>query len=328
VAGTHPLDIAEIEGGSIEADLGRRDFTINAIAVSLPDGGIVDPFGGLKDLRRRRLSCVATENLRADPLRALRAARFYATHGLRPDRATLGAARAAAPEMHRVAVERIETELSKLLASRAAAPALEWVAAADLLPAALGRNLTPARAARLARSLRCLDDPATRRLLPEARRRLRLAHLAVHLGFTEPETRRWLRDRRFARNEADDVATLVALAGGAGAPRGRMDQWRWVLRAGPLATEAARLLASLQPAERRRALGLARLARAPRCRVAVTGTDVMRWLNLPPGPAVGALLSELAVQAASGAVKNRREARHWLSGQERNHPSPAIIAGH
>jgi hypothetical protein len=60
----------------------------------------------------------------------------------------------------------------------------------------------------------------------------------------------------------------------------------------------------------------------------VTGADVMGWLSLAPGPAVGALLAELEAAAASGIVKNRREARHWLSGQVRNGLSPAIIHAH
>src|SRR5262249_49408853 len=55
VAGRRTLDLAEIEGGSIEADLRRRDFTANAIAVGLDDGRILDPFGGLSDLSRGRL---------------------------------------------------------------------------------------------------------------------------------------------------------------------------------------------------------------------------------------------------------------------------------
>src|SRR5262249_9767729 len=79
VAGARPLDVAEIEGGSIEADLERRDFTANALALELPAGTLVDPFGGLADLERRRLRGVRPENFAEDPLRILRAARFQAT---------------------------------------------------------------------------------------------------------------------------------------------------------------------------------------------------------------------------------------------------------
>ena len=50
VAGKRPLDLAELEGGSIEADLARRDFTANAVALALPGGQLLDPFGGIADI--------------------------------------------------------------------------------------------------------------------------------------------------------------------------------------------------------------------------------------------------------------------------------------
>lgn len=328
VAGRRPLDIAEIEGGSIAADLARRDFTVNAVAVPFHGGAILDPFGGLADLSRRRLRCVRAENLLDDPLRALRAARFLASHGLSPDRATLDAARRAAPGLAGVAPERIATELARLLGSPAAAPALRWAARAGLLPAALGFELSAARAFGLARSFRALDDRATRRLPEPRRRRLRLAFLAGRLGLSEGQTRRWLQERRWGRREADAAALLNALAAAAGAISMRRDAWRWVVGAGPLAADAAHLAARTGAAARRRAPLLARLARTPRRRLAVNGGDVMRWLSLPPGPMVGALLAALEVSAAAGEVKNRREARDWLSGQVRNELSPAIIVVH
>jgi tRNA nucleotidyltransferase/poly(A) polymerase len=63
------LDVAEIEGGSIETDLARRDFTVNALAFDLATGTLLDPFHGLGDLDRRRLTMVAEKNLADDPLR-------------------------------------------------------------------------------------------------------------------------------------------------------------------------------------------------------------------------------------------------------------------
>ena len=62
------------------------------------------------------------------------------------------------------------------------------------------------------------------------------------------------------------------------------------------------------------------LARTPSRRVAVDGDDVVRWLGIAAGPLVGELLSRLRVAAAMGEVKNRREARHWLTGQVRKAP--------
>jgi tRNA nucleotidyltransferase (CCA-adding enzyme) len=320
VAGKRPLDLAEIEGGSIEADLGRRDFTVNAIAVALGTGKVLDPFGGLADLASLRLRCVRVENLSEDPLRILRAARLHATHGLRPDRATLAAARQASALFGRAAAERVGAELSKLLGSDRAAAALAWAARAGILAATLGLDLSVTRAAALARSLAVLDDTATRRLTPERRRRLRLALLAVRLGLDPAAARRWLAERRWSRQEAQDVARLVTLAALARGLRTREDHWRWILEAGPLWRDGIALLTRLGASGRRRARALVPLGLRPRRRLAVTGDDVVRWLGIPPGPVVGELLARLEIAAAMGEVENRREARHWLTGQLQDRP--------
>lgn len=330
VAGRRPLDIAEIEGGSIEADLGRRDFTVNAVAVPLEGGTaeIVDPFGGLEDLARGRLRPVRLGNILDDPLRALRAARFVATHGLAPDRETLSEARAAAARLSGVAPERVGGELARILGSRVASPALAWAARAGLLPAALDRALPGRRATALARALAALDDRATRRLSEERRRRLRLAFLALSLGLDGRQARAWMSARRLPRREAEDAARLAELVSAAARirDRSRVDAWRWVLEAGPLAADAARLLARRgRPVLAAR---LSRLARRTPRTVRVAGNEVLRWLGIAPGPQVGLLLRELAVAVACGEVRNRREARHWLSVQVREGAAPAIISAH
>jgi tRNA nucleotidyltransferase/poly(A) polymerase len=320
VAGEHPLDIAELEGDSITTDLARRDFTVNAVAVALDTGPIEDPFGGLTDLASRRLRCVHPRNLRSDPLRALRAARFLATHGLVPDRETLAASRIAAPGLARVAPERVTAELWKLLGAPAARPASSWAFRAGLLPSALGMRLPPSRARRAARALGALDGPRFRTLPEQRRRRLRLALLATELALSPRQTRKWLRKRRAARGDADAVPRLQALAESALTVRSRREAWRWALESGDLAGDALRLLGVRHPGRVRLAARLRRLTRTPPRRVAVTGDDVVRWLGIPPGPEVGALLSELRLAAAMGTVCNRRQARNWLSGQVRKAP--------
>lgn len=330
VAGRRPLDIAEIEGGSIGTDLARRDFTANALAVPVGGGpgDVLDPFGGLEDLARRRLRPVSARNILEDPLRALRAARFLATHGLAPDEAALDAARAAAAGLARVAAERIAGELSRILGSPRAAPALAWAGKAGLLPPTLGLPLSPARARSLARALAALDDAGTRRLPEARRRRLRLAALALALGLSGREAAAWLSRRRLPRREADDAAKLASLVEAAASirPGDRRRAWGWAIEAGPLARDAAHLAA--RRGKTRLAARLARLARRKPRRVDVGGEDVLRWLGIPAGPRVGVLLRELAVAAACGEVRTRREARDWLSVQVREAPSPAIISEH
>ena len=311
-AGGGELDLAAIEGATIEEDLARRDFTVNALALPAAGGPLVDPFGGAEDLARRALRGVRERNFHDDPLRTLRAARLIATLGLSPDARLLAWSRAAAAGLGGVAAERISAELARLLAAPRAAPALAWSARAGILGAALGAPLSPTRAASLARAAAALDRRSERALPAERRRRLRLAWIAARLGMDGPGTRRWLATRRWARREAEDAAELVALARGAArAPRGD-DAWRWVVDAGALAADAARLAACLRPASARAAARLARLARASRPTVRVGGGDVMRWTGVPPGPRVGELLRGLSVAAAAGRVRSRRDARNWL----------------
>ena len=320
VAGRRPIDIAEIEGGSIDADLARRDFTVNALALDLSSGELVDPFGGVADASRRRLRCVDPKNLAEDPLRILRAARLWSTHGLEPEPAVLKAAREAAPLFGRAAPERVAAELSKLLGSEHAAPALRWTERAGILGQALGLALPASKSASIARRLSALDGRSTRALAPARRRRMRLAFIAIRADMTAPDARRWLGERRWAREEARDAALLVGLAADSARIRSAGDRWRWILDAGALAGDALVLLSRLGSAGQARARSLAPLARVPPRRVAVGGDDLLRWLGLDSGPRVGELLSGLRIAAAMGEVKNRREARHWLTGQVRKSP--------
>lgn len=104
---------------SIEADLQRRDFTINAIAVRLPQLDWLDPFGGIGDLAGRILRTPGTpeDSFDDDPLRMLRAARFVAQLDLVPDDAVIAAMRAMASRLSIISAERIRDELGKLLSA-------------------------------------------------------------------------------------------------------------------------------------------------------------------------------------------------------------------
>ncbi len=310
VAGRHDVDLAEMTGGSIEADLARRDFTVNALAWALGAPGLVDPFGGARDLSRRRLRLVADENLREDPLRVLRAARLMATHDLRPDRALTAQSRRAASHLGRVAPERIRTELVKLLEAPRVAAALTWlgrVGAAEFAlapPRPFGSRGAGVSAARL-------DAAPVRGLRPEARRRIRLGLLAAGLGLTPAAAARWLTGRRFSRREAGDVAALLDLSKKARRIRTPRQAWAWIRDSGERREDALLLLRLLpsrgtNPARRLAALRPAR-------RVRITGRDVMEWLQIPPGPQVGALLREAEIEVCRGAVRSRREARQWLA---------------
>lgn len=322
------LDLAEIEGESIRSDLARRDFTVNAIAVDVASGEIVDPFGGLADLASKRLTPVAAKNLTDDPLRALRAARLLATHGLVPDAETSRASRRAAPALARVARERVQTELEKLLGARRAVPALTWAAGAGLFEPAFGVNLAPRRARTIRRGLAPLDSPAVGRLPGERRRRLRLALIAGWLGFPSAAAGGWLRRLRSSTEEASAVARLLALADRAGRRPEGDDVWRWLLDAGEDAEDALLLLEASDIGSRDVARRLRALARRRRVIPSVRGADVLEWLGIPPGPEVGRLLEAVRVEALAGRVRTVGEARDWLRARKETRGStPRRVRG-
>jgi poly(A) polymerase len=122
-------------GDSLVDDLARRDFTVNAMAVSLgPDRTVADPFGGLGDLIRRRLRTPgpAEDSFADDPLRMLRAVRFVAQLGLAPDDDVVAAMTAMSAELGRITAERVQAELSKTLLQDAPRAALELFVATGL----------------------------------------------------------------------------------------------------------------------------------------------------------------------------------------------------
>ncbi len=122
-------------GTSLVADLARRDFTVNAMAVSLgPDRTVTDPFGGLGDLLARRLRTpgTATASFTDDPLRMLRAVRFVAQLALVPDPEVVAAMTELAPALVRITAERVQHEFSRTLLNPAPREALELLVATGL----------------------------------------------------------------------------------------------------------------------------------------------------------------------------------------------------
>ncbi len=109
-------DLTRLRGGSIGADLAGRDFTVGAVAVPLDGGPLLDPHGGLEDLRRRRLRAVSGRAFSDDPLRLLRAARLGAELELELEPETLRLAAAEASRAGDPAGERQFAELSRMVA--------------------------------------------------------------------------------------------------------------------------------------------------------------------------------------------------------------------
>jgi tRNA nucleotidyltransferase (CCA-adding enzyme) len=130
--GRHDFDIVVDPTASVEDDLRRRDFTVNAMARRLSDGTLVDPFGGARDLERRALRTVTPNSFAEDPLRIVRGLRFVSQLDLEPDQQTLAQMREEASSVRHVSGERVGGglaadgmgELSKLLMGGQPAKAL------------------------------------------------------------------------------------------------------------------------------------------------------------------------------------------------------------
>lgn len=149
--GRWTVDLAELDGGGIEADLGRRDFGINAMAAPLrcwleadgdddgtPDwwaagGGLIDPHNGRGDLRQKRLRALNDGVFAADPGRLLRAVRLAGQLGFRIDPATIRRITAEAHRLARAAPDRVREEFLRILAADGAKGRLETLDRLGLL---------------------------------------------------------------------------------------------------------------------------------------------------------------------------------------------------
>ena len=199
--GRHPDAVQFVP--DVREDLARRDFTINAMAYNEAEG-LVDPFGGQKDLQNGLLRAVGEPQQRfaEDALRILRLYRFAARFGFAPDAATARAARQLAPHLDCISAERIQEELAKLLAAPQPGAYLEPAVLAVVLP-----ELTPAA---LEAAKPVVDAcPAGEENLP-----VRWAALLVALG--EADTRRVLKRLRCSNACIEETAVLVRETAGEG----------------------------------------------------------------------------------------------------------------
>ncbi len=320
-------------GDDIEHDLSRRDFTINALALRLPDMELIDPFDGLGDLAAGRLRTPLDPEISFgdDPLRMLRAARFAARFSLVPDEALVDAVTKMHGRLSIVSAERIRDELDKMLMVDVPSQALWFVVrtglAGEFLPELPGLALEQDPIHRhkdvLAHTLAVVDKTSKDRLL-------RLAALFHDVG--KPKTRaitdggvsfhhhevvgaRMTRVRmealRYPAADTDTVVRLVELHLRFHTYRlGWTDKAvrRYVRDAGPhleMLNELTRCDCTTRNASKARAL--ARRMDELEDRIAVlreeeeldalrpdlTGNQVMDLLGIGPGPAVGQALAFL-----------------------------------
>ena len=322
-------------GDSIEADLLRRDFTVNAMAVELSERRFVDPYGGVQALAAKVLDTPATpqESFADDPLRMLRAARFVSQLGFTPAPRVVEAMTDMADEIGRITVERVQAELSKLICGTYPKLGIELLVstglAAHVLPELPAMRLEidehhqhkdvyqhslvvldqaiaqeedgPDLILRLAALLHDIGKPATRRF--EEGGGVSFHH---HEVVGAKMVRKRLRELKYSKEIIGDVADLVFLhLRFHGYGKG---EWtdsavrRYATDAGPLLSRLHKLVrADCTTRNKRKAQNLQssydeleeRIARIAadedlaRVRPDLDGNEIMRLLNVPPGPIVG-----------------------------------------
>jgi tRNA nucleotidyltransferase (CCA-adding enzyme) len=310
----HPGALPRVEPGTLEDDLRRRDFSVNALALPLRSGGgraaLVDPTGGAADLAERVLRILHERSFHDDPTRALRAARLAPRLGFRLARGSLGALRTALRDgaFGAVSGDRLRREFEKLFddAARDLDPVRalrrleEWHVLSALEP---GLGLPREAVAAVRRLGRAIARPPWRgpQLRPWA------AGLAVWLLPLSPALRRHALERLSVRGDlaariAGFPAARRALLASLGAARGRgaVDA---SLR-GMQEEELYALHASAPTTVRRRIVRWAAEDRSRRS--PVTGDDLTA-LGIS-GPAVGSALTRVRAAYLDGAVANREEA--------------------
>jgi poly(A) polymerase len=317
----------------IETDLSRRDFTINAMALRLPDPELVDPFDGAADLAAKRLRTPLEPEVSFldDPLRMMRAARFIAAFGLEPDAELVAAVHELHGRMEIVSAERIRDELTKLLTVPDPSAGLWFLCRTGLsdefLPElnamqleqdpihqhkdvlahtiAVVRKTRPELRVRLAALLHDVGKPKTRSVGPGG---VSFHHHEV-VGARMAEER--LRALRFPSEVVHDVARLVYLHLRIHTySMGWSDRAvrRYVRDAGPLLEPLNHLVrqdCTTRNKAKARALNRrideleARIAQLreqeelDRIRPSLDGRQVMAFLGVEPGPLVGEALDFL-----------------------------------
>ena len=317
----------------IQTDLSRRDFTINAMAIRLPDGEFVDPFEGVKDLAAKRLDTPLDPEIAFsdDPLRMLRAARFISQLGVTPAPRVVEAIERMRERLRIVSAERIRDELDKLLLGESPGAGLASLVETGLaeeflpeLPAlqleqdpvhrhkdvlrhtfAVIERLEPDQVLRLAGLLHDIGKPSTREITPEG---VSFHHHEV-VGARMAEER--LRELRYPNAVVEDVRKLVELHlrfHGFGEGWTDAAVRRYVRDAGPLLDKLNQLTRAdcttrdpkraerfvlLQDELEERIARLAEQENLEAMRPTLDGRQVMERLGLEPGPVVGEALAFL-----------------------------------
>jgi tRNA nucleotidyltransferase (CCA-adding enzyme) len=340
--GRHDFEIVAGADISVEDDMRRRDFTVNAIAKRLSTRELVDPLGGVADVERRVLRTVSPRSFEEDPLRLLRGLRFVSQLGFEPDEQTLAQMRANAASIRLVSAERIGGglhadglgELSRLLLGAQPAKALRLARDTGVLAELLPEFVPTFGFVQSSKRQHLTLDEHIFAVVQAAaddgaNLRVRLTALCHDLGKPHDSA-------HHARRGAEEAAVILRrLRYPTALRRAVVDLVRWhsfhLEEATPLTARrflhrhgeeraldlVAHRLADLaakkqDPADRQRTEEFRRLLVEERAQphtlgqLAVDGSDLIA-LGVAPGPALGTLLEALLTEVVDDPAANTRD---------------------
>ena len=335
------VDFAQQQGATIEADLHRRDFTINAIAYHPTRHQLVDPLNGQTDIANKILRMVSAKNLAADPLRLMRAYRQSAQLGFSLLPETQAAIAQLASTLILVSPERIHKELDALLSVPGSSDCL-----AAMLNAGLLQFRLPHFDSQSVEQIRAIDRAIAQfqSQMPDYAKRLqdwlkpvpighyrswiKAAKLSRLVSFEPAIARQELNDLKYSRSETQVVLTLLAAQPDIATlhqnPLTRAQQFFLFKTAGDcfpavslLALAQGVSLSTLRPLIERFLDPSDQVAHAPKL---ITGAALMKKLKLDPGPQLGQLLKAVEQAQAEGTVTDKESAIAFAKSWHAAHP--------
>ncbi|NEP17038.1 MAG: CCA tRNA nucleotidyltransferase [Leptolyngbya sp. SIO4C1] len=329
------IDFAQQVGPTLETDLRRRDFTINAIAYHPQTNALIDPLAGIQDLEHQTLRMVSAENLADDPLRLLRAYRQAAQLQFAIAPSTRAAIRQLAARLDRVAAERVRHEIDALLSQPSGTSYLRLAWEDGVLSFWLPQ-LGDAQLQQL-----MAIDRAVERLKPRAdyaqqlqtwkspvpaghyRSWIKAAKLTQILPAEPDLAEAQLARLKYSRSETQAVLKVIQaqpyLEQLAASHLSRCEAHFFFKSVGSsLPAVALAAIAQGVPQARVEALfdryliGDDPIAHP---RPLLTGRDLMQHLQLKPGPQIGELLSEIELAQAEGRLNSAAAALDWVKTQ-------------
>ena len=314
------IDIAQQDGDSVNGDLGRRDYTINAIAFDYATNETIDPFAGQQDLEKGVIRMISSENLRSDPLRLLRGYRQACQLNFTIEPETRNTIKQLAPLLDQVAEERVHTELGYLLSHPNGS---DWLSQAyeDKLLKTCFPHLQESQLHLLTQIDSAVSFLESNNKLTNAidGGRTASARLACLVNQNPELADDQLTALKYSRQEIKAVTTTlknISSLQTEGFRESLRQQYFFFKNVGDIFAVVA-LFALANNIDRDLVLMLCDRYDETQDAIAhpqplLTGNDIIKSLNISPSPLIGEMLTEVQVAYIEGEIDDQQQGIEWL----------------